>query len=56
MCNNSDVNLVDGDWKYEGRVEVCYNGTWATVCGYYILKDNMATVVCKQLNHSLYGA
>ena len=51
MCtNNGEVKLVgeDGTNPTEGRVEVCFNGQWGTVC------DNNwgppdAKVVCRQL-------
>ena len=37
-----------------GRVEVCVNGTWGSICG-----DNWgnvgASVLCRQLGHSPYG-
>ena len=54
VCNNSDVRLVDEEWEYEGRVEICYGGIWGTVCDDYI-NDDMATVVCRQLNLSLHS-
>lgn len=39
--------------KYEGRLEVFYNGTWGTVDGYYVYRKDMnhkfAAVVCRSL-------
>ena len=50
-CSNGDVRLVDGKVDYEGRVEMCYNKKWGTVC-----HDNWdyrdAVVVCHQLGYS----
>ena len=50
-CTYGDVQLVDGSNQYEGRVEVCINDQWGTVC------DNSwgttdATTVCKQLGYA----
>ena len=47
-CTHGTVQLVGGGLSYRGRVEICINGVWGTVC------DNNwgssdARVVCRQL-------
>ena len=53
-CNYGAVRLEDGDTQFEGRVELCVNSSWHTVC------DNGwgspdARVVCSQLGYSYSG-
>ena len=50
-CTYGDVRLVDGSDQYEGRVEVCINDQWGTVCD-ISWGTSDATTVCKQLGYA----
>ena len=53
-CTTGDIRLVGGTKDYEGRLEVCINNVWGTVCG--IWWDILDTIVaCKQLGHQELG-
>ena len=50
-CSNGEIRLEGGRSLYEGRVEICRNQRWGSVC------DNSwtnvdATVVCRHLGYS----
>ena len=47
-CTHGAVRLVGGQLSNEGRVEICINGVWGTVC-HSSWDDNDARVVCRQL-------
>ena len=53
-CIHGDIRLLDGVTSYEGRVEVCRNDEWGTVCdnGW---NTSDAQVVCRQLGFETLG-
>ena len=53
-CETGDIRLVGGSLESEGRLEVCVNQLWGTVCSRSW--DNKETrVACKQLGHQELG-
>ena len=61
-CNDGDIRLEGGQTEYEGRVEICLNKAWGTVCSDYYswtgtslwdIRDS--NVVCRQLGHMELG-
>jgi len=58
-CGNGDIRLVDGGTRFDGRIEICWNNEWGTICDDAFLFDNtaenydaFASVVCRQLGFS----
>ena len=48
------MRVVDGPSPLHGRVEVCVDDRWSTVCDNH-WDDADATVVCKKLTSNLYS-
>ena len=54
QCTNGNVRLVGGSFDNEGRVEMCFNQHWGTVCSAGWDKVD-ASVVCRQLGFEANG-
>ena len=53
-CSEGDVRLAGSNSFTEGRVEICLNNEWGTVCDQSW--DSIdAGVVCRQLGYSANG-
>ena len=52
-CQNGEVRLLGGVSSEQGRVEVCYNGVWGTMCGEDRWTHTEAAVICHQLGYNL---
>ena len=54
LCRNGDIRLRGNSSQYEGRVEVCIDEEWGSVCGERWDQWD-AAVVCRQLGYSTQG-
>jgi hypothetical protein len=57
-CSDGDLRLAGGSMQNEGRVEICINKAWGSVCSgssinYWDVAD--ARVVCRQLGFQELG-
>ena len=53
-CQTGDIRLVGGTKDYEGRLEVCINQVWGTVCS-RSWDSNDTRVACRQLGYLQLG-
>ena len=51
---DGSIRLAGGLTEYEGRVEICYDNQWGTVCD-DAWSSFDATVACRQLGHNPTG-
>jgi len=54
ICENGDIRLVGGATALEGRVDICWNDVWGTVCDDFWSGFD-GTVACRQLGFSPTG-
>ena len=53
-CKDGEVRLSGSTIEYAGRVEICLETIWTSLCDQsWDIKDAM--VVCRQLGYSPYG-
>ena len=54
LCSDGNIRLEGGTLEEEGRVEICMNEAWGTVCNHSFTSADV-NVVCKQLGYSRYS-
>ena len=53
-CKTGNIRLVEGTKGYEGRLEVCINQVWGTVCS-LSWDSTEIKVACRQLGYQELG-
>ena len=51
VCDSGTIRLVGGSNQYDGRIEICINNRWGSVCSNNWDATD-ASVACKQLGYS----
>lgn len=51
VCITGSLRLAGGSVEGEGRVEICINETWGTICDDF-WETNDASVACQALGYS----
>ena len=54
LCDNGAIRLAGGESKNEGRVEICFNNQFGTICDDE-WDNSDAAVVCYQLGFGREG-
>ena len=54
-CSDNDVRLVGGSSPTAGRLEICANQMWGTVCSGYYWSTSNTNAVCRQLGYQFFG-
>ena len=54
VCTTGEIRLRDGATSFEGRVEICYNNAWGTICNNSWSTNNV-NVACRQLGFRSTG-
>ena len=53
-CTHGDLRLAGGETSSEGRLEICFNSVWGTVCDDFWGAPD-AQVACAQLGYTRTG-
>ena len=53
-CIEGEIRLANNSAENKGRVEICVDGFWGTMCPNNSFTLN-ANIICKQLGFSEYG-
>ena len=51
-CEHGSLRLINGSSTNQGRLEICLNFVWGTVC-YYYFGTYDAKVACRQLGYEV---
>ena len=53
-CSDGELRLQGGMSQFQGRVEICMDAVWGSVC-FNLWDNDDAAVVCRQLGFSYQG-
>ena len=53
-CTPGELRLVNGSTPAEGRIEMCLDDVWGTLCGIIWIEID-SIVACRQLGYNDYG-